>query len=25
LDEGAIPEVSLVVPPLAAIFLVPER
>jgi 1,4-alpha-glucan branching enzyme len=24
LDEGAIPEVSLVVPPLAAIFLVPE-
>jgi 1,4-alpha-glucan branching enzyme len=24
-DEGAIPEVSLVVPPLAAIFLVPER
>ena len=25
LDEGTIPEVSLVVPPLAAIFLVPER
>ena len=25
LDEGAIPEVSLVVPPLATIFLVPER
>jgi 1,4-alpha-glucan branching enzyme len=25
LDEGPIPEVSLVVPPLAAIFLVPER
>lgn len=25
LDEGAIPEVSLVIPPLAAIFLVPER
>jgi 1,4-alpha-glucan branching enzyme len=25
LDEGMIPEVSLVVPPLAAIFLVPER
>jgi 1,4-alpha-glucan branching enzyme len=25
LDEGDIPEVSLVVPPLAAIFLVPER
>jgi 1,4-alpha-glucan branching enzyme len=25
LDEGAIPELSLVVPPLAAIFLVPER
>jgi 1,4-alpha-glucan branching enzyme len=25
LDEGAIPEVRLVVPPLAAIFLVPER
>jgi 1,4-alpha-glucan branching enzyme len=25
LDEGAIPEVNLVVPPLAAIFLVPER
>jgi 1,4-alpha-glucan branching enzyme len=25
LDEGAIPEVSLVVPPLAAVFLVPER
>jgi len=24
LDEGMIPEVSLVVPPLAAIFLVPE-
>jgi 1,4-alpha-glucan branching enzyme len=24
LDEGTIPEVSLVVPPLAAIFLVPE-
>jgi 1,4-alpha-glucan branching enzyme len=25
LDEGPIPEVSLVIPPLAAIFLVPER
>jgi 1,4-alpha-glucan branching enzyme len=25
LDEGTVPEVSLVVPPLAAIFLVPER
>ena len=25
LDEGTIPEVSLVVPPLAAVFLVPER
>jgi 1,4-alpha-glucan branching enzyme len=25
LDEGTISEVSLVVPPLAAIFLVPER
>jgi 1,4-alpha-glucan branching enzyme len=25
LDRGAVPEVSLVVPPLAAIFLVPER
>ncbi len=25
LDEGTTPEVSLVVPPLAAIFLVPER
>jgi 1,4-alpha-glucan branching enzyme len=25
LDEGAIPEVSLAIPPLAAIFLVPER
>src|SRR5215510_1869042 len=25
LDEGAVPEVSLVVPPLATIFLVPER
>jgi 1,4-alpha-glucan branching enzyme len=25
LDEGTIPEVSLVVPPLAALFLVPER
>jgi len=25
LDEGMIPEVSLVIPPLAAIFLVPER
>ena len=25
LDEGAVPEVSLVLPPLAAIFLVPER
>jgi 1,4-alpha-glucan branching enzyme len=25
LDEGTIPEVSLVIPPLAAIFLVPER
>ena len=25
LDEGTIPEVSLVVPPLAAIFLAPER
>ena len=25
LDEGTIPELSLVVPPLAAIFLVPER
>jgi len=24
LDTGAIPELSLVVPPLAAIFLVPE-
>jgi 1,4-alpha-glucan branching enzyme len=24
LDEGMIPEVSLVIPPLAAIFLVPE-
>ena len=25
LDEGTVPEVSLVIPPLAAIFLVPER
>ena len=25
LDEGDIPEVSLVVPPLAAIFFIPER
>jgi 1,4-alpha-glucan branching enzyme len=25
LDEGTIPEVSLAIPPLAAIFLVPER
>ncbi len=25
LDEGAIPEVSLAIPPLAAVFLVPER
>ena len=25
LDEGSVPEVSLVIPPLAAIFLVPER
>ena len=25
LDEGTIPEVSLVIPPLAAIFLVPEH
>jgi len=25
LDEGTVPEVSLVVPPLATIFLVPER
>jgi 1,4-alpha-glucan branching enzyme len=25
LDEGAVPEVSLVIPPLAALFLVPER
>ncbi len=25
LDEGAVPEVSLVVPPLSAVFLVPER
>ncbi len=25
LDEGPIPEVSLVIPPLAAIFLVPEQ
>jgi 1,4-alpha-glucan branching enzyme len=25
LDEGTIPEVSLVIPPLAAVFLVPER
>jgi len=25
LDEGMVPEVSLVIPPLAAIFLVPER
>jgi 1,4-alpha-glucan branching enzyme len=25
LDEGSIPEVSLAIPPLAAIFLVPER
>jgi 1,4-alpha-glucan branching enzyme len=25
LQEGAVPEVSLVVPPLAAVFLVPER
>ena len=25
LDEGTVPEVNLVVPPLAAIFLVPEH
>ena len=25
LDEGSIPEVSLVIPPLAAVFLVPDR
>jgi 1,4-alpha-glucan branching enzyme len=25
LDEGPIPEVSLAIPPLAAVFLVPER
>jgi 1,4-alpha-glucan branching enzyme len=25
LDEGTVPEVSLVIPPLAAIILVPER
>ena len=25
LDEGTVPEVSLVIPPLAALFLVPER